>query len=296
MKRSLLSGLLFVMVAGCGTSGSSTTTTPRGDHAPADLATLEARIALLEASWEQNAEVLAFLRQVMAQTKAQARAAEEQEHDPSAMFAVDIARDVAAGKVDGPLLAPVTIVKAFDFACPYCQRTSSIMDELVQEYAGKVRVVYMDLVVHPDSATKAHLAACGAAKQGKYKAFKAAAWDKAFQPYAQTRDPSKMGEDNLLAIAKDVGLDTRKLKADMNGPGCQQLIAEDMAELAKFNVNATPSFFVNGTFFAGALPKEGFKALIDEQLEIVERSGAGANYYDQVVMTKGVKQFKSAAD
>ena len=282
--------LLLATLAGCATTKSAA-------PAPgADVATLEERIARLEATLESNAEALAFLRKVVAQTKAQAREAEEQEHDPAAMFAVDIARDVAAGKVDGPLLAPVTIVKAFDFACPYCQRTSSIMDELVQEYAGKVRVVYMDLVVHPDSATKAHLAACGAAKQGKYKAFKTAAWDKAFLPYAQTRDMSKMGEDNLLAIAKDLGLDTRKLKADMNGPGCQQLIAEDMAELAKFNVNGTPAFFINGTFIGGAMPKEVFKTIIDEKLELVEKSGAGANYYDQVVMTEGVKQFKSAAD
>src|SRR5690606_2907510 len=126
--------------------------------------------------------------------KAQEQAQKREEHDPNAMFAVDIARDVAAGKIDGPKTAPVTIIKAFDFACPYCQRTSPIMDDLVKEYAGKVRVVYMDLVVHPQSATKAHLATCAAAKQGKYKEYKNAVWDKAFMPYAQTRDASKMGE------------------------------------------------------------------------------------------------------
>jgi protein-disulfide isomerase len=288
--------MLLVTAVGCDQSSSKLDgVTANGASAPAS-GSVEERLARLEANWAKHAEALDFLNKVYAQQKAQQEAQKREEHDPNAMFAVDIARDIAAGKIDGPATAPVTIVKAFDFACPYCQRTASIMDDLVKEYDGKVRVVYMDLVVHPQSATKAHLAACAAAKQGKYKDYKNAVWEKAFLPYAQTRDVSHMGEENLLKIAKDVGLNADKLKTDMNGQECQQLIAADMAELQKFKVNGTPGFFINGKFIGGALPKEGFKQIVDEQLKIAEQSGAGASYYDQVVMAKGVKQFKSAAD
>jgi hypothetical protein len=67
--------------------------------------------------------------------------------------------------------------------------------------------------------------------------------------------------------------------------------------MTKFHVNATPTFFINGKSIDGALPKERFKALIDEQLKVVEQSGvAPGEYYAKVVMAKGEKQFRSKAD
>ncbi|MBL9017381.1 MAG: thioredoxin domain-containing protein [Myxococcales bacterium] len=258
---------------------------------------VETRLRRLEDNYAKHAEALDFLGKVYAQQKAQQAAKEADEHDPAAVFAVAIADDVKLGKVDGPASAPVTIVKAFDFACPYCQRVNDTMKELVKEYDGKVRVVYADLVVHPDTATTAHLLACAAAKQGKYMAMKDAIWTKGFLPYAQSRDPSKLGKENLLAAAKEIGLDTAKLEADASGGECQQAIQADMAELGKFKVNSTPTFFVNGIHVGGALPKAAFKQLIDERLAVVEKSGvSGADYYEQEVLGKGVKAFRSKAD
>ncbi len=255
---------------------------------------VETRLRRLEDNYAKYAEALDFLGKVYAQQKAQQEA---EEPDPTAVFAVGIDNDVAMGQVDGPASATVTIVKAFDFACPYCQRASDTMDQLVKEYDGKVRVVYKDMVVHPQVATPAHLAACGAAKQGKYVAFKNAVWEKGFLPYAQARDPSKLGEENLMAIAKEVGLDTAKLKTDMASAECNQKIQADMAELAKFKVNSTPTFFINGIHVGGALPKEEFKKIIDERLKVADASGvSGAEYYQKEVLGKGVPQFRSKAE
>jgi protein-disulfide isomerase len=160
-----------------------------------------------------------------------------------------------------------------------------------------VRVVFKNLVVHPQVVMTAHKAGCAAAKQQKFAAFKNAFWDKAYGPYAANRDNSKLGEENIMAIAKDIGLDTTKLKSDMEGSDCQAQIERDMQELAKFHVNATPSFFINGKHLGGALPKEQFKQIIDERLKVAEASGvSGADYYDKEVMGKGEKQFRSAVD
>jgi protein-disulfide isomerase len=261
----------------------------------ANASDTEARLRRLEEQLAKYAEALDFLGKVYEQQKQQSARAAEEEQDPTAMFAVAIANDLALGKVDGPASAPVTIIKAFDFACPYCQRTASIMDELVTEYAGKVRVVYKDLVVHPDIAMPAHLAACAAAKQGKYKLYKTAIWDKGFTAYASSRDPSKLDDAHLEVLAKDAGLDVKRFDNDKKSAECKVIVEADMAELEKFKVNATPGFFINGKFIGGALPKDGFKLLIDEQLKIAEASGvAGADYYDKVVLAKGEKKFKSA--
>jgi protein-disulfide isomerase len=158
-------------------------------------------------------------------------------------------------------------------------------------------VVFKNLVVHPQLVTAAHKAGCAAAKQGKFVPFKNAFWDKAFGPYASARDASKLGEENIMALAKDVGIDTAKLKTDMESADCKQLVDRDMQELSKFHVNSTPSFFINGKHLGGALPKEQFKAIIDERLKVAEASGvSGGDYYEKEVMGKGEKQFRSAVD
>ena len=141
----------------------------------------------------------------------------------------------------------------------------------------------------------AHLAGCAANKQGKFKEFKDAFWVKGFQAYANDRDPSKLAKDNILKMSKEAGIDVKKLEADMAGDECKNLVQGDMAELSKFGVNGTPSFFVNGRFtmFSGPGP---LAELIAEELAAVEASGVpAAEYYDKVVMAKGEKQFKSAA-
>ena len=263
-----------------------------GDHS----GSVEERLRRLEDQFAKNAEALDFLNKVYAQQKAQMQAQERDEPAPDAIFAVNIADDVKLGKVEGPANAPVTIIKAFDFACPYCQRTSATVDELVDEYQGKVRVVFKDLVVHPQVATEAHLAACASAKQGKYKLYKNAIWEKGFMPYASARDPSKLAKENLLAIAAEAGLDKDKLATDMASPECKKIVDDDMNELQKFKVNATPGFFINGIFIGGAMDKAGFKKIIDERLKIAEASGNAGNYYDAEIMTKGEKQFRSKAD
>jgi protein-disulfide isomerase len=153
----------------------------------------------------------------------------------------------------------------------------------VKEYDGKVRVVFKNEVVHPQ-VTNAHLAGCAAGKQKKFQQFKNTWWEKAFK----TR---KMDDENINAIAKEIGLDMARFKADMEGD-CKQFLANDKAELEKFHVNSTPTFFINGTHVGGALPKEQFKQMIDEKLKVADGQ---ADYYDKVIMTTGEKQFKSAA-
>lgn len=151
--------------------------------------------------------------------------------------------------------------------------------------------------MHPQQVQRAHLAGCAAAKQGKFAEYYAAFWEKSFGPYAAARDPSKLSEEAILSWAGGVGLDTGKLKADMDGQECNALVAGDAQELGKFQVNSTPTFFINGIHIGGALPKENFKQVIDERLKIAEASGvSAAEYYQKEVMGKGVPQFRSKAE
>jgi protein-disulfide isomerase len=157
----------------------------------------------------------------------------------------------------------------------------------------------MNMVVHPDTVQMAHQYSCAAGKQNKFIEYVHAFWEKGFGAYAASggRDRAALGEDNILKFAGEMGFDTQKLKADANSAACKQRVDEDQNELRKFRVNGTPAFFINGKHIGGGIPKQAFKKIIDEKLEIAEKSGvSGAEYYDKEIMGKGVPQFRSKRD
>ena len=89
--------------------------------------------------------------------------------------------DVDGDGFDGPADAKVTLVKAYDYACPYCEKVRPTMAELRQKYGNDLRVVSKQMVVHPNNAMAGALAFCAANKQGKAKEIDNLIWDKGFK-------------------------------------------------------------------------------------------------------------------
>lgn len=225
------------------------------------------------------------------------------EPDRSKTYAVPVDGDAT----DGPADAKITLVKAYDYACPYCEKVRDTMDELKKKYGNDIRIVYKQFVVHPQVATAGALAACAADKQGKFLEVDKLLWDKGFKGRQFDKDAqgpngaqrcweSEAGCPVVLGFAQEVGLDLDKFKADMKS--CNALIQKDQKELNQLAVSATPSFFVNGRFMSGAMPAENFSALIDEEMKKAnERIQAGtsqANYYKEWVLDKGLKTVSPA--
>lgn len=204
--------------------------------------------------------------------------------DPTKTYAIRI----DDSPVEGNPGAPVTIVKAYEYACPYCAKVRPTIDAIQEEYGDKVRVVYQQFVVHPQIATIPSQAACAAYKQGKFDKMDPLLWDKAFG----TR---QFDENNMMTLAKEAGLDMAKFQADMKGE-CVGWVQKQMAQLSSFGVGATPGFFINGRFLSGAQPLPAFKALIDDELKKAEdriAQGTPANkYYDTWVVEKGLPKLQ----
>jgi protein-disulfide isomerase len=202
--------------------------------------------------------------------------------DPKKTYAVPVAGD----PFEGPADAKITIVKAYDYMCPFCARVRGTMDELRKKYGDDVRVVYKQFVVHPQ-AQVAHLAACAANKQGKFLKMDELLWDKAFQ----TR---QYDDEHLQALAKEAGLDVSRFSADMKSQDCKAWLQKDQGELNQFGVGATPSFFINGRFLAGAQPLPAFTQIVDEELKKAnDRINSGtprSDYYQTWVLNKGEKK------
>ncbi len=202
--------------------------------------------------------------------------------DPAVVYGVDIAGDPFVGPAD----AKITIVKASDYACPFCQRSEPTLEQLLKDYPGKLRVVYKDYIVHPQTATVPAYAACAANEQGKFAEFNKALWEKAFG-----KDTS---ETMMTTLATELKLNLDKFKTDMNGDKCKQSVANDQRVLSAVGVTGTPAFFINGRYLSGARPIEQFKALVDEELkkadDAIGKNGVTAsNYYDKTVFQPGKK-------
>jgi len=221
-------------------------------------------------------------------------------------FAKTYAMPIDGDPVDGPADAKVTIVKAYDYACPYCEKVRDTMDELRKKYGNDLRIVYKQLVVHPQVVTASALAACAANKQGKFKEMDQLLWDKGFKGRQYDKDapaeaggPSQKCWDSaagcpvVLGFAQELGLNLDKMKVDMKGE-CQALVQKDQRDLQTLGVSGTPAFFINGRYLSGAQPLDRFVALIDEELkkanEKIQAGMPAASYYQQAVLDKGLKQ------
>jgi protein-disulfide isomerase len=168
-------------------------------------------------------------------------------------------------KVDAPADAPafgpaypkVTIVEWSDFQCPYCSRAAPAVERLRAPYGKDVRVVFrnLPLPMHPN-ARIASQAAMAAHAQGKF-------WPMHDRLFA---DQSALDRASLDRAAEQLGLDMARFRKDFDSAEVKARIDADMAAAESAGVRATPSFFVNGRLFEGALSFEQFKAEIDREI------------------------------
>jgi protein-disulfide isomerase len=205
--------------------------------------------------------------------------------DPDQVYAVP----VAGSPYRGPRDAPVTMVRAFEFACPYCEKSRTTMDALIDAYPGELKIVYKHYIVHPQTATLPAQAACAAGRQGTFFEMEKLIWDEAFQ----TRD---FGEAKLEELARRLSLDLDTWKADMAGP-CKQVVQIDQTQLTAVGTRGTPSFYINGRHLSGARPVDQFKTLIDEELALArERIKGGKATIDSYYKTFVIEAGKSSVD
>ena len=68
--------------------------------------------------------------------------------------------------VRGSADAPVTIVEFSDYQCPSCKRAQPVLEQVLQEFKGKVRLVHKDFPVpsHKGARPAAEAARCAAAQ------------------------------------------------------------------------------------------------------------------------------------
>jgi protein-disulfide isomerase len=182
----------------------------------------------------------------------------EIEEQYEARFQQPVVRiDTDGAPVRGEPGAPVSIVEFSDFQCPHCKRLQPILEKVLEDYRGQVKVVFKQfplVSVHPDAAGAA-AGALAAGKQGRFWQFH----DKLFGG-----DQEHEAQADLEKVARDLKLDVKKWQADLDGARAQ--VAKDRADGEKLEINGTPTLFLDGKRYRGGLEYEDLKDWIDEEL------------------------------
>ncbi|MBL8641232.1 MAG: DsbA family protein [Alphaproteobacteria bacterium] len=146
----------------------------------------------------------------------------------------------------------ITVVEFFDYNCGYCKHALKSVQELTQKDKN-VKVVFMEFPILSATSTLASKWALAANMQGKYWAF--------HQAVLESNAPKD--DDNLIKIAKSVGMDIEKAKKDVAGKEIESYMASVRGFGEKLSVTGTPAFIVGQQIVRGYIEYPAFQTIVD---------------------------------
>ena len=136
-----------------------------------------------------------------------------------------------------------------DFECPYCARAAKFIEDLTNNHADTVKVVFKEfpLPFHKQAKGAAIASLCFD-KQGKFKEFH----DKAFA------NQLKLKEETYINWAKEMKLNVDDFKKCLKDKNIEAKIDKDIQEGQSLGVMGTPTMFLDGVQYND---KHDFKTL-----------------------------------
>jgi len=161
--------------------------------------------------------------------------------------------------------APVQIVEFLDPACGTCAAFYPLVKKMMAANPNELRLSVRYAPFHQGSDEVVKVLEASR-KQGKY-------WE-ALEALLTTQSDwaqNHRADVNMVwpHLAR-VGLDTERLKNDMQSPEIVRLIAQDLQDAKTLNVTQTPEYFVNGR----PLPSFGYDQLRELVQDELARSRA----------------------
>lgn len=155
------------------------------------------------------------------------------------------------------------LVEYSDYQCPACKMFHQILKEQIAtdpKITQNITFVYRHFPldnIHQHARAAAY-AAEAAALQGKFFPMsdllfnEQDIWSKVDQP-----------ENKFIEYAKQLKLDEEKFKTDMKSDTVKQKVQADFVSGNTFQVDATPTFYLNGQKVVGVSSIEEFKKLLE---------------------------------
>jgi protein-disulfide isomerase len=173
----------------------------------------------------------------------------------AAPLKIDVSKSPHEGGADD---APIRFVEYFDYGCPHCAAFKPMMEQVLQDEAGKVVTYFKMFPIeskHPDSRS-AGQAALAANTLGKFKEMHDIL-------FAKTPEHN---HDAVAGYAKQLGLDPTKFEAAYQA--ANQQVTDDLKQGEDMGVDATPTIFFNDRKYDGPLGVKYLEAWIEEELAV----------------------------
>jgi protein-disulfide isomerase len=154
--------------------------------------------------------------------------------------------------------AAVTLVEFADFECPHCARLAPVLERVVKEFDGKVRLAFKHapLSRHPRAMLAAQ-AAIAAQNQGKF-------WE---MYDALFRNQRILDRQKVLLIASALGMNLERFIRDLEAASTRARIEADRKLARKLRIPGTPALFVAGRQVLGKLRFENLRDYVDIALD-----------------------------
>lgn len=169
-----------------------------------------------------------------------------------------------------PEKAKVIIYEYADFQCSGCANANPKVNKLIEEYNGKVAIVYRNfLLSYHQNGTAAASAAEAAGLQGYWKEYADSLFKNQSVWANATGDNRTDIFVQLFKTATDGKGDVDKFLSDMNSEAVKKKINFDMEIAKNVDIQATPSFFLDGELIdlAGTNGEEGFLNAFREKID-----------------------------
>lgn len=171
--------------------------------------------------------------------------------------------DAMKEMVIGDENARVTVIEYASLGCPHCANFhANTFPQIKKNYidTGKVRFIYRDFPLGNPALAAAMIARCAGSSKyfGMVDIFfrSQPQWGRAENPL-----------EALAKIARFGGMSEDDVGACLQNQELLNHIQSSARDGAKeHNINATPSFVIDGETIAGGMPYEDFKKLLDEAL------------------------------
>ncbi|WP_207461948.1 DsbA family protein [Azospirillum sp. SYSU D00513] len=156
-----------------------------------------------------------------------------------------------AAPVAGNPRGDVTVVEFFDYQCGYCKAVQADVEQLIKG-DGKLRFVFKEFPILGPASVVASKAALASRAQGKYLEFHNALMSQRGQ----------LDEGVIMRLAKSVGLDTDRLKKDMESAEVTGAIAKNQQLAEELGIRGTPAFVIGDELVPGAIKLDDMKSLV----------------------------------
>ena len=154
---------------------------------------------------------------------------------------VDVDRDHIKGDPD----AVLTLVEYGDFECPFCSRATGAIDEVQAHFGDTLRYIWRHLPLE-----RIHPRSLDAARAGEAAALQGQFWKMAHELFTHQDD---LEWTDMYRYAAAAGCDIERFDQDLRVHTARvvQRVQDDARDAEVMDLNATPTFFVNGERHTG---------------------------------------------